>query len=98
MRCPACCFENASGIKFCGEYGAPLKLKCSGCGFENAPTIKFCGECGKHEPFLHTERAELARLIGDKATREREFREAHWLFTEIGAPIRAAEVAKELGV
>ena len=30
MRCPACCFENASGIKFCGEYGAPLKLKCSG--------------------------------------------------------------------
>ena len=28
MRCPACSFENASGTKFCGECGAPLKLKC----------------------------------------------------------------------
>ena len=51
-----------------------------------------------YEPFLHVERAELARLIGDNATRERELREAHRLFTEIGAPIRAAEVAKELGL
>jgi double zinc ribbon protein len=47
MRCPACGFENASGIKFCGECGALLKLKCSSCGFENALGIKFCGECGK---------------------------------------------------
>jgi len=49
-----------------------------------------------YEPFLHVERAELARLTGDEATRESELREAHRLFTEIGAPIRAAEVAKEL--
>jgi tetratricopeptide (TPR) repeat protein len=49
-----------------------------------------------YEPFLHVERAELARLTGDEATRERELHEAHRLFTEIGAPIRAAEVAKEL--
>ena len=48
MRCPACGFENASGIKFCGECGASLKVKCSSCGFENAPTIKFCGECGQN--------------------------------------------------
>src|SRR5262249_39299960 len=46
------------------------------------------------EPFFHVERAELARLTGDEAARERELREAHRLFTEIGAPIRAAEVAK----
>jgi adenylate cyclase len=51
-----------------------------------------------YEPFLHVERAELARLTGDDAARERELREAHRLFTEIGAPIRAAEVAKELGL
>jgi hypothetical protein len=51
-----------------------------------------------YEPFLHVERAELARLIGDEASRQRELREAHRLFTEIGAPIRAAEVAKELGL
>ena len=50
-----------------------------------------------YEPFLHVERAELARLTGDDATRQRELREAHRLFMEIGAPIRAAEVAKELG-
>jgi hypothetical protein len=51
-----------------------------------------------YEPFLHVERAELARLTGDEVTREREFGEAHRLFLEIGAPIRAAEVAKELGL
>jgi hypothetical protein len=49
-----------------------------------------------YEPLLHVERAELARLNNDEAARERELREAHRLFTEIGAPIRAAEVAKEL--
>jgi adenylate cyclase len=50
------------------------------------------------EPFIHAERAELARLAGDEATRQRELREAHRLFLEIDAPIRAAEVAKELGL
>jgi adenylate cyclase len=51
-----------------------------------------------YEPFLHVERAELARLTGDDTARERELREAHRLFMEIGAPIRAAEVAKQLGL
>jgi hypothetical protein len=50
-----------------------------------------------YEPFPHVERAEQARLGGDDVARERELREAHRLFAEIGAPIRAAEVAKELG-
>jgi hypothetical protein len=49
-----------------------------------------------YAPFLHVERAELARLTGDEATRQRELREAHRLFLEIGAPIRAEQVAKEL--
>jgi adenylate cyclase len=40
------------------------------------------------EPFIYLERAELARLGDDETTRERELREAHRLFTEIGAPIR----------
>ena len=48
------------------------------------------------EPFIHLERAEVASRLGDEAARERELREAHRLFLEIGAPIRAAEVAKEL--
>jgi hypothetical protein len=47
-----------------------------------------------YAPFLCVERAEFARLSGDEATRQRELREAHRLFLEIGAPIRAAEVAR----
>ena len=46
---------------------------------------------------LHVERALLARLAHDGTTRRRELREAHRLFLEIGAPIRAEQVAKELG-
>jgi tetratricopeptide (TPR) repeat protein len=48
-----------------------------------------------YEPFLHVERAELARLNGDEPTRQRELREAHRLFLEISAPIRAEQVARE---
>ncbi len=51
-----------------------------------------------YEPFLHVERAELARLTADEASRQRELREAHRLFLEIGAQIRAEQVAKELGL
>ena len=49
-----------------------------------------------YEPFLHVERAALARLTGDEAARQCELREAHRLFLEIDAPIRVAEVATEL--
>jgi hypothetical protein len=51
-----------------------------------------------YEPFRHIERDELAKLTGDEATRQRELREAHRLFTEMGATIRAAEGAKEIGL
>jgi hypothetical protein len=47
-----------------------------------------------YQSFLCIERAELARLNGDDATRQ--LREAHRLFAEMGATVRAAEVAKEL--
>jgi adenylate cyclase len=50
------------------------------------------------EPFICLERAELALLGGEDTIRQRELREAHRLFIEMGAPIRAAEVAKELGL
>jgi len=49
-----------------------------------------------HEPGVHIERAELARLLGDEATRQRELREAHRLFTAMGATARAEEVARQL--
>jgi hypothetical protein len=45
-----------------------------------------------YAPFLHIERAELARLSGDGASRERELGEAHRLFTAMGATVRAEEI------
>jgi hypothetical protein len=42
----------------------------------------------------HLERAALARLTGDEAARQRELREAHRLFLEIGAPIRAEQLLR----
>lgn len=47
------------------------------------------------EPYVCLERAKLVSLSGDNAARQLQLREAHRLFLEIGAPIRAAEVAKE---
>src|SRR5271154_6369614 len=46
MRCAACTTDNPSGIKFCGNCGAALRLKCPRCGLDNPPEFKFCGECG----------------------------------------------------
>jgi tetratricopeptide (TPR) repeat protein len=47
-------------------------------------------------PELCLERAELARLVGDEPARSRELREAECLFREMGAPLRADAVAREL--
>ncbi len=52
-------------------------------------------EC--HRPKLHELRAELARVHGDESTRERELREAHRLFSEMGATGHAERLARELG-
>jgi class 3 adenylate cyclase len=48
------------------------------------------------EPFVCVERANLARLCGDERAHERELRRAVRLFLEIGAPIRAEQLAKDL--
>src|SRR5262245_27759935 len=81
MRCTACGFENASGMKFCGECGASLKLKCASCGFENVPRIKFCGECGKstaeavkelpgRQPRSYTPKHLADRILAEQAAME----------------------------
>jgi hypothetical protein len=57
-----------------------------------------CRVAKSYVPFLHVEHAELAGLIGDETARQRELGEAHRLFLEIGAPIRAEQVAKGLGL
>jgi class 3 adenylate cyclase/tetratricopeptide (TPR) repeat protein len=48
------------------------------------------------EPLVHAELAELADRSGDRDGAECELREAHRLFTEIGATSRAERVAAEL--
>jgi tetratricopeptide (TPR) repeat protein len=45
------------------------------------------------EPIVHEISAELARLRGDEATCQRELREAHRLFVEIGATGHAERIA-----
>jgi len=48
------------------------------------------------EPYLHEIRAESAALQGRSDERLRELREAHRLFSEMGATGHAERVAREL--
>jgi len=50
-----------------------------------------------YAPELHVERGRFAQLLGDEASRVRELREAERLFREMGAPLRAAAIVRELG-
>jgi class 3 adenylate cyclase/tetratricopeptide (TPR) repeat protein len=47
MRCARCDADNAAGMKFCGQCGAPLGSTCPSCGAANPPEHKFCGQCGR---------------------------------------------------
>jgi tetratricopeptide (TPR) repeat protein len=49
-----------------------------------------------YRPRVHETRAELMRVLGDRAGRERELREAHRLYTEMSATGHAERLAKEL--
>ncbi|NIV76394.1 MAG: hypothetical protein GWN37_16630 [Gammaproteobacteria bacterium] len=49
-------------------------------------------------PLLHEARADLAAAEHDSTSRERELREAHRLFLEMGATGRAHRFAQELGL
>src|SRR5262249_9044016 len=111
MRCPACGFENASGI---GECGAPLKLKCGSCGFENAPGIKFCGECGQHladspsraalpKPRTYTPKHLAERILAEQAAMEArsaadgERKTITALFADIKGSVELMEWARPRG-
>jgi len=49
-----------------------------------------------YKPRFHVERAELARLLGDETTYQRELREAHRLFVEMGATGHAERISCQL--
>jgi len=46
MRCLRCSADNPTGMKFCGQCGAPLSTVCPSCGSGNPPEHRFCGHCG----------------------------------------------------
>jgi tetratricopeptide (TPR) repeat protein len=50
------------------------------------------------QPMIHVELAELAHQGGDEEQRQQELREAHRLFTEIGATGHAGRLATELAM
>jgi hypothetical protein len=49
------------------------------------------------QPFIHVERAELARLRGDEERGARELGEAHRLFTKMKATGHMERLAREIG-
>jgi ABC-type transporter Mla subunit MlaD len=51
-----------------------------------------------HEPLVHVELAELARQSDDQEGQHRELREAHRMFSEIGASGHAERLAGELAM
>jgi class 3 adenylate cyclase/tetratricopeptide (TPR) repeat protein len=61
-------------------------------------TLAFADEAGAKgwRPFVLLERAEVARMRGDEGGRGRLLREAHQLFTDMGAAARAEQVAREI--
>jgi hypothetical protein len=65
-----------------------------------AEASELIDETGAHcrSPVVHEASAEIARLLGDGATRARELREARRLFLEMGASEHAARLAREIGV
>jgi class 3 adenylate cyclase len=102
MRCPGCGFENASGIKFCGECGASLKVRCSSCGFANAPAIKFCGECGRplapianettlRAPRSYTPKHLAEKILTSRSALEGERKQVTVLFTDVKGSMGLSE-------
>ena len=60
-----------------------------------AQCIRLCGARAM-EPWLREARGEWARFEGDDSARQRELREAHRLYTEMGATGHAERLAQEL--
>src|SRR6266542_3105667 len=102
MKCPGCGFENATGMKFCGECGTPLKVRCSSCGFENGPGIKFCGACGKPlaqaanlparpDPRSYTPKHLAEKILTSRTALEGERKHVTILFADVKGSMDLSE-------
>jgi hypothetical protein len=72
-----CAFENASGIKFCGECGVSPKAKCASCGFENTPTASAAQNLAdapsrtpSPRPRSYAPKHPADRILGEQAATE----------------------------
>jgi class 3 adenylate cyclase len=94
MKCLGCGFENAAGMKFCGECGGALALKCRSCGFENPRGMKFCGECGNSladpaaparspDPRSYTPRHLAEKILTSRSALEGERKQLTVLFCDL---------------
>jgi class 3 adenylate cyclase/tetratricopeptide (TPR) repeat protein len=81
-------------VLLAGEGAAAREAIAAALDETDALVVEMGAE--SHRPFIHVERAALAKAIGDKAGRRRELRRAQELFTAMGATVRAAAVAAAL--
>jgi adenylate cyclase len=83
---------------------ALMRPECGGSHEEIEAALGAAAQCIEQsgarllEPRLHEARAEWVRFDGDEAAHERELREAHRLYVEIGATHHAKRLARELGL
>jgi lipopolysaccharide/colanic/teichoic acid biosynthesis glycosyltransferase len=94
VKCSGCGFENAAGMKFCGECGGALAFKCRSCGFENLRGMKFCGECGKsladpgapvrsRDPRSYTPHHLAEKILTSRSALEGERKQVTVLFVDV---------------
>ncbi len=107
MNCRSCGHENPAINRFCGRCGATLARVLMKTGAEPATAeseeaLRRCLElidatgARSYVPFVHEVRAALARRRGDEEAWLRELRQAHGLFTEMGATGHAERIGHQL--
>ena len=111
MICSQCQRDNPGDAAFCAGCGQKMGRLCPGCERLNDADATFCNGCGSSiaEALVLIEganakalaprpcewRAELAGVLGDHTLRK-QLLEAEASYREIGAPLRAERIAKEL--
>ena len=76
LRCSSCGFENAPGVKFCGECGRRLALSSS----------------GQPDPRAYTPRHLAEKILRARSALEGERKQVTVLFADVVDSMRLADV------
>jgi class 3 adenylate cyclase/tetratricopeptide (TPR) repeat protein len=87
----------ALALALCASEGRKARSAVEGALSQAAELVEETGALGV-APWIPEARAELARVLGDSLARDHHLREAHRLYTEIGATGHARRLAGELGL